>query len=147
MVLVQQLWSNADNVVSAMAKYQGLFQRFTMDKPKAQMYTLQATEKLIELDPTKLNKIPYYLKQMYDLDIVDEEIFFEWAKKPGKSIPNELAVSIRETSKDFLDWLKNADTEESSDDENVEFETVTHTIEQPLVKEEHDSDEFDIDDL
>lgn len=148
MVLVQQLWSNADDVVSAMAKYQGLFQRFTMDKPKAQMYTLQATEKLIELDPTKLDKIPYYLKQMYDLDIVDEEIFFEWAKKPSKNIPKELAVSIRETSKGFLDWLKNAEIEESSDDENVAFETVTPSIVQPLVEdEEHDSDEFDIDDL
>jgi len=118
-----------------------------MDKPKSQMYTLQAIEKLIELDPTKLNKIPYYLKQMYDLDIVDEEIFFEWAKKSGKSIPNELAVSIRETSKDFLDWLKNAEIEESSDDEeNVAFETVIPSIDQTLV-EEHDSDEFDIDDL
>jgi translation initiation factor 5 len=158
MVLVQQLWSNAHDVVSAMAKYQGLFQRFTMDKPKAQMYTLQAVEKLIELDPTQLNKMPRYLKQIYDLDLVDDDIFIEWGEKPGKGVSKELAVSIRQASKDFLDWLKNAEVE-SSEDENVEFESVASlfSIDQspPLAKEEtekkekekHDSDDFDIDDL
>ena len=99
--------SRADDIVEKMAKYQGLFQRFTLGKPKAQMYILQSIEKLIELDPSKLNKVPHYLKQLYDLDLVDEDIFIEWGLNPGKNISNELSSNIQRVSIGFLHWLKN----------------------------------------
>lgn len=158
MVLVQQLWSNATDVVAAMKQYQGLFQRFLVDQPKAQMYALQAIEKLIELDSTKLNKTPRFLKQMYDLDLVDDETFIAWGEKPGKSVTKELAADIRKAGKAFLDWVKEADEEESSEDENVAFESapivapsaakkVAEAAAAAQAEEEDDDDDVDIDDM
>lgn len=124
MVLVQQLWSSATDTVAAMKTYQGLFQRFLVEQPKAQMYALQAIEKLIEQDSTKMVKTPRFLKQMYDLDLVDDEVFVMWGEKPGKGVSKELAADIRKAGKAFLDWVQEAEEEESSEDENVAFESA-----------------------
>lgn len=147
MILVQELWSTADDVVEKMAKYQGLFQRFTLGKPKAQMYILQSIEKLIELDPSKLNKVPHYLKQLYDLDLVDEDIFIEWGLNPGKNISNELSSNIQRVSNGFLHWLKNAEEEDSSEDETVTFNKLGQVLEPVQLEELVSDDDFNIDDL
>lgn len=56
-------------------------EQFTFENPKAQKYTLQAFEKLMELRPELMPKVVHLLKQMYDLDLIDEESFLEWDKK------------------------------------------------------------------
>merc|ERR1711871_1083197 len=81
-------------------------------------------EKLIELDPARLSKTPRYLKTMYDLDLIDEEVFIAWEAKLSKNVPKELGTSIRTAGKAFLDWLKEAEEEESSEDESVAFESA-----------------------
>ena len=128
MVLVQRLWSNSTDLMVVMKQYQGLFQRFLMDKPKAQMYALEAMEKIIELHPSKLEKTPRFLKKMYDLDLVDDEVFIAWGEKPKKSVNKDLALKIREVCVVFLEWIKTAEVEESSDDETVTFESVPIVI-------------------
>ena len=148
MVLISVLW-DTDDIPAAMKKHQGLFQRFTFDSEKAQMYALNALEKLIELDETRLNKTPRYLKTMYDLDLVDEEVFVAWEKKLPKIVTNELAKKIRAAGSAFLNWIKEAEEEESSEDEDVAFEEapipnlVTPTTKEPV--QEDEEDDLDID--
>jgi translation initiation factor 5 len=121
MVIASVLWDTKD-VPAAMKKYQALVQRFTFESKKAQMYALNSLEKLIELDETRLNKTPRYLKTMYDLDLVDEEVFVAWEKKLPKIVTYELAMKIRAEGAPFLTWIKEAEEEELSEDENIVFE-------------------------
>jgi len=57
--------------------------QFTHDNTKAQRYLLGAFEKLVgtEYHDDLITKVPTILKAMYDLDLVDEEVFIEWGKK------------------------------------------------------------------
>ena len=148
MVLISVFWDTSD-VPAAMKKYQGLFQRFTFENGKTQMYALNALEKLIELDETRLNKTPRYLNTMYDLDLVDEKVFVAWEKKLPKIVTNELAKKIRAAGSAFLNWIKEAEEEESSEDEDVAFEAapipnpVTPTTKEPV--QEDEEDDLDID--
>lgn len=48
----------------------------------------------------------------YDEDIVSEEAFLKWSKKHEAAIPKEIAKSIRDAAKPFIDWLKTAEVEE-----------------------------------
>jgi len=153
MVLVSILW-NTDDVPAAMKKYQGLFQRFMMENGKAQMYALHAMEKLIELDPTRLAKTPRYLKTMYDLDLIDEEVFVAWETKFAKQVSKDLSGKIRTAGAAFLSWIKEAEEEESSEDENVAFESAPMAnpvkakaaAKEPEPEEDED-DDLDIDDM
>lgn len=150
MVLVSVLWDTSD-VPAAMKKYQALVQCFTFHNQKTQMYALNALEKLIELDETRLTKTPRYLKTMYDLDLVDEEVFVVWEKKFPKIVTNELAKKIRAAGSAFLTWIKEAEEEESSEDEDedVAFEAVP--IPNPVTPDrkepEPEDDDLDIDDI
>jgi translation initiation factor 5 len=123
MVLISILWDTSD-IPFAMKEHKGLFHRFTFGNRKAQMYALNSLEKLIELDETRLNKTMRYLKTMYDLDLIDEEVFIEWEKEYPKIVTNELAEKIRTAGAAFLTWIKEEDDEESSEDENVVFEAT-----------------------
>lgn len=152
MVLVSVLWDTGD-VPAAMKKYQGLFQRFTFENGKTQMYALNALEKLIELDETRLTKTPRYLKTMYDLDLIDEEVFVAWEAKLPKLVSNELAKKIRAAGAAFLTWIKEAEEEDSSEDENVAFEAapMANPVKaKAAAKEpepEEEEDDLDIDDM
>lgn len=154
MVLVSILW-NTEDVPAAMKQYQGLFQRFTMDNGKAQLYALQAVEKLIEMDETRLTKTPRYLKAMYDLDLIDEEVFVAWEAKLSKNVSKELATKIRSAGAAFLTWIKEADEEDSSEDENVAFESapMSNPVKEKAAaaakepEPEDDDDDLDIDDM
>ena len=57
---------------------------------------------------------------MYDLDLIDEDVFVAWEKKPSTNIPKALGVEIRTASAAFLNWIKEAEEEEDSEDENVD---------------------------
>ena len=66
-------------------KYKNLILRFTHENQKAQKYLLGGIEKTIEVHEAALmNKVPHILKFFYEEDVIDEEVFFEWAKKVQK---------------------------------------------------------------
>jgi translation initiation factor 5 len=123
MVLISILWDTSD-IPSAMKEHKSLFHRFTFGNRKTQMYVLNALEKLIELDESRLNKIMRYLKTLYDLDLIDEEVFIDWEYTLPKFISKDFAMKIRSICSPFLTWIKESEEEESSDDENVVFVSV-----------------------
>jgi hypothetical protein len=61
MVLVDNLW-DAEKIEESMARHQGLFQRFVFDELKTQGYLLTSLEKLIEMKPDMIDKVPNLLK-------------------------------------------------------------------------------------
>lgn len=58
---------------------------------------------------------------LYDSDIVEEKAICEWAAKASRKYASrEVAAEVRRRAQPFLDWLKEADEEESSDDGSEE---------------------------
>lgn len=57
--------------------------QFCQDSPKAQKYLIGGLEMLIgqEYSASLMPRVPHILKAFYDLDILDEEVILEWAKK------------------------------------------------------------------
>lgn len=153
MVLAHNLLLEGD-VIAQLAKYQGLFQRFTIESDKAQKYLLGAMEKLIEQRPEVLPKTAHLFKQLYDLDIIDEEAFVKWAKKPSKkNVGSELAMQIHANAKPFIEWLTTAEEESSEDDGGAEFveETTTEPADEDTAGAAGEDDDaesdVDIDDM
>jgi len=58
---------------------------------------------------TGLSKV---FEKLYDEDVVSEEAFLKWSKKHDAAIPKEVAKSIRDSARPFIEWLKNAEEEE-----------------------------------
>lgn len=58
--------------------------------------------------------MPYFVKDLYDLDVFeDEDVFNSWYEDDRSQEPD--IASVREAAKPFIDWL--AQAEEESDDE------------------------------
>jgi len=149
-------------------KNKGLLIRFCHENQKAQKYLMGGLEKTIETNETTLlTRVPNILKDMYEEDIIEEEVIIDWAKKVSKKyVSKEMAAKIHEKAAPFVKWLKEAEEEsESSDEENaieLEFDerakisTIKETSaepEKPVIKEstpaaaEDDDDDLDIDDI
>lgn len=160
MVLVGALFKEGD-VLQLLAKHHGLFQRFTLDNSKAEKNCLAAFEKLIEMRPELLKSTARIFKDLYDKDIVDEERFIAWADKASKKnvSSKQLAADIQAKAKPFIDWLREAEEEESEEDPEagVEFVTAQEQAAEAAAEkaeatatapaEEEEEDEIDIDNI
>lgn len=127
--------SIADNDV---LKYKDFLQYLTNNKNKHQQRQLLAgTEWLIGVKyPTLLPRYSILLKQLYDEDIVEEDVLLEWYYDENK---NEYSMNeclhtnnervfetLKDSAKLFIKWLQEADEEgeddEEGDDEDEEEE-------------------------
>merc|ERR1712243_222044 len=90
------------------------------ENPKGQKYLIGGIEKTVEsFEATLLPKVPHIFKELFEEDILEEEVIFEWAKKVSKkNVSKEMAQKIHEKVAPFIKWLKEAEEEsdESSDD-------------------------------
>ena len=86
---------------------------------KNQIAFLGGIERLIGDTFKKL--IPHIgsiLKWMYDADLVDEEVFFVWGTKVSKKyVDKNTSKELRLKAQPFLTWLKEAESEEESEEE------------------------------
>ena len=59
-----------------------LLMRFCHENQKAQKYLMGGLEKTVEShEAVLLPKVPIILKEMYEEDIIEEEVTLDWAKK------------------------------------------------------------------
>lgn len=108
-----------ENIVEQIGKHQVLFVRFCIDNAKAQKYLLGGIEKIIELFPKLLATTARILKEFYDKEIIDEEVFIDWYDKPSKKyVSKDLAKTIREKAHPFIKWLKEAEEESGDEDDD-----------------------------
>ncbi|GAA6009804.1 hypothetical protein JCM10207_002114 [Rhodosporidiobolus poonsookiae] len=62
-----------------------------------------------------INKV---LLQLFEADILDEEFLLDWgAHVSSKYVPKDVSKKVRKGAEPFLAWLKEAESEEESDDE------------------------------
>lgn len=112
------------NILQQIKDYRTLFLLFTVDNRKAQKYLMTAFEMLVGEREELMSRVPHILKSFYDLDIIEEDALLEWADKVPKK-KKELAKEIREKAAPLVNWLRTAEEESSSDEDDVEVEYST----------------------
>ncbi|XP_041430041.1 eukaryotic translation initiation factor 5 S homeolog isoform X2 [Xenopus laevis] len=71
-----------DKIRDQIKKYRRHFLRFCHNNKKAQRYLLHGFECVIDMHQSHLlSKIPHILKEMYDADLLEEEVIISWAEK------------------------------------------------------------------
>lgn len=78
---------------------------------------------LFQQDLVERNKgetiLLFVAKELYDLEIVEEEAFEQWWED-GRSTATEALKKVRQQTQPFIDWLMEDDSEEDSDDDDDE---------------------------
>ncbi|KAI8969075.1 domain found in IF2B/IF5-domain-containing protein [Mycotypha africana] len=116
-VLAQGLFD--ENVVSQIPKRGNLLEKFVADE-KCQKAILGGIERLVGNDykDALLKKVPTILMKLYDLDIIEDEVYLKWGEKPSKRyVERDISKEIKKAAAPFLDWVENAE-EESSEEES-----------------------------
>lgn len=99
----------------------------------------------------------------YDNDILEEKAILDWASKISKKyVSKEISTQIHDKAKPFIQWLQEAEEEDSSDDDGEDSEVdieyddranveslkkeavIKKTVSKP---EEEDGEDIDIDDI
>lgn len=161
LILVEALFDV--KVLTQLKQHRNLLLRFCHENTKAQKYLLGGIEQLVgnvhreELLP----KVPHILKALYDLDIVDEEVLLDWDKKVSKKyVDKKISTEIHEKAGPFINWLKEAEEDDSEEDDEDHVEVVYSNFEKvgqqevpkpakaaPPQEEEDEDDDLDIDDI
>lgn len=116
-VLVQCLFD--EGVVGQVGKRARLLAKFGRSE-KHQKSILGALERLIGLShPALLKKVPIILKVFYDADLIEEEVIIKWGEKASKKyVDRKTSEKVKEAAKPFIDWLENAEIEESEEEDD-----------------------------
>uniref|UniRef100_A0A8C5BDZ7 Eukaryotic translation initiation factor 5 n=1 Tax=Gadus morhua TaxID=8049 RepID=A0A8C5BDZ7_GADMO len=133
---------------------------FCHNNKKAQKYLLGGFECLVKLHQTQLlPRVAVILKDLYDADLLEEDVIFVWAEKVSKKyVSKELAKEIHAKAAPFVKWLKEAEEEsegsdgdEEEEDENVEVvysssarELTVETV-KPAKAQREEIEDIDID--
>lgn len=128
LVLVELLMD--EKIVNQIKQHRKLLLHFCHNNQKAQKYLLGGVEQLVGNvhKEVLLPKVPHILKELYDMDIVEEEVLLDWGKKVSKKyVSKAVAQDIHEKAAPFIKWLEEAEEEESSEDDDeieVAFSTT-----------------------
>ncbi|XP_016356031.1 eukaryotic translation initiation factor 5-like isoform X2 [Sinocyclocheilus anshuiensis] len=148
-----------ENIRDQIKKYKRHFLRFCHNDKKAQKYLLGGFECLVKLHQSQLlPRVPIILKDLYDADLLEEDVILMWAEKVSKKyVSKELAKEIHAKAAPFVKWLNEAEEEsegseaeeeeEEDDDENVEVvysssarELKVETVQPEKAEEDDDLD-------
>lgn len=141
------------NILQQIPKYRVVLLRFVNNNHKAQRYLLGAYEMLVgkSFPDELMPKAAHILKALYDKDLLEEEIILNWGEKVSKKyVSKETASQIHDKAAPFVKWLKEAEEEESSDEEDdveIEYDNKAAQLKvettQPVASD--NEDDFDID--
>uniref|UniRef100_A0A3P9M942 Eukaryotic translation initiation factor 5 n=1 Tax=Oryzias latipes TaxID=8090 RepID=A0A3P9M942_ORYLA len=132
---------------------------FCHNNKKAQKYLMGGFECVVKLHQVQLlPRVAVILKDLYDADLLEEDVILSWAEKVSKKyVSKELAKEIHAKAAPFVKWLKEAEEEsegseeeEEEDDENVEvvYSSSARELKVETVKPEtpeKEEDDIDID--
>ena len=67
--------------------------------------------------------MPHIFKELFEEDVLEEEVILEWAKKVSKkNVSKELAQKIHDKAAPFIKWLREAEEETSESDIEIEYD-------------------------
>ncbi|KAJ3297729.1 hypothetical protein HK104_000207 [Borealophlyctis nickersoniae] len=86
---------------------------------KCQKALLGGVERLVGVKHKELlPKVAMILKTLYDAELIDEEVLIAWGDKASKKyVDRKTAKEIRDKAGPFLTWLKEAEEEDSDEDD------------------------------
>jgi len=106
-----------EKIKSQLKGAQPLLARFIKNQ-KTQRVLLGYFEEFFgEKHPTLMKQLNDVLMGAYDLELIEEETFFNWGAKKSKYSPPEIFDKVLKQAQPFITWLKEAD-EDDSDDED-----------------------------
>merc|ERR1712107_617381 len=145
-------------------KYAKQLLRFTHENPKGQKYLIGGIEKTVEsFEAALLPKVPHIFKELFEEDVLEEEVILEWGKKVSKkNVSKELTQKIHDKAAPFIKWLQEAEEETSEsdlDDPIIEYDDrvkssilkeiyvqpATNDVNKNVIKDDSDGDDIDID--
>lgn len=172
LVLAELLFT--ENIINDVRRNRLLLLRFTHNNPKAQRYLIGGIEQTVELHAnTLMGRVAGIFKMFYDADILEEKVILDWAQKVSKRhVSKKIATEIHEKVQPFVQWLKDAEEEDSSSededaangDSDVEIEYDDRARVEPLkvtktvagagaaankknLHDDEEGDEIDIDEI
>lgn len=109
---------SADNVLKEISSKKKLLKTFAKNE-KGQKGLIGGFEEFCGVKHRDLlAKFPLILKALYDLDLLEEEVILAWGEKVSKKyVDKKIAKELHEKAQPFLKWLKEAETDDSSDDD------------------------------
>lgn len=119
--LIDEGSSAGDAVNKVLAKYKEVIDRIVFDhdsddKPD-QVDLLLLFQKDIAERTKGQTILLFAAKELYDLEIVDEEAFSQWWEHE-ESTSSEPLKKVRVQTQPFIDWLDNADSDSEEDEES-----------------------------
>lgn len=97
-----------------------VFDRNTEDKPDQVDLLLLFQQDLTLAERKRAEAVLLFTaKELYDLEIVDEEAFSQWWEDE-RSTNSEAMTKVRSQTQAFIDWLESADSESEDDDDESE---------------------------
>lgn len=114
LVLVQALFTAA--VVAEIPKYGPLLNKMVSSE-KHQKALLGGVERLVGIaHPDILPTIPKILMELYQIDVLDEEVVTQWGTHVSKKyVDKETSKKVRKASEPFLKWLEEADDDDDEE--------------------------------
>lgn len=124
MKYIQQLMEGGKNAGDAVhqvfSTYQEVVDRTLFDRNKDQKkdqvdLLLQLQQDLVHRNKGA-NVLLFTAKELYDLELVDEEAYEQWWNDARSSETEEMR-NVRTSAQQFVEWLANAEEEDSSEEE------------------------------
>ncbi|KAL2009813.1 hypothetical protein VTN00DRAFT_5620 [Thermoascus crustaceus] len=127
---IQQLMESGKGAGQAVKEiftnYREVVDRIIFDKDSDQKPDQVDLLLLIQQDLVHRNKgdtiLLFTAKELYDLEIVDEEAYEQWWEDERSSSTEEMR-KVRGQTQQFVDWLANAEEDESSEEQSEEEES------------------------
>ncbi|KAL7941968.1 domain found in IF2B/IF5 domain-containing protein [Trichoderma barbatum] len=119
LVLVQTVFDK--NIVAQIPKRASMLKQFVTSE-KHEKALLGGTERLLgtllKENPDTLQQVVKILQLYYHHDLVSEEVVIPWGSKASKKyVDVSTSRKVRKAAEPFINWLKEADEEESSEEE------------------------------
>ncbi|KAK6341245.1 hypothetical protein TWF696_008331 [Orbilia brochopaga] len=118
-VLAQCLFN--ENITKQISPRAGMLKKLCSSDRHEKAF-LGGIERLIGNEyPNLLSSLPTILHQIYEKEIVSEEAILKWGEKPSKRyVDMPTSRKVKKAAEPFLTWLKEADEDESDEEEDEE---------------------------
>ncbi|WLF81170.1 eukaryotic translation initiation factor 5 [Lodderomyces elongisporus] len=116
-VLAQTLFD--EDILNQIEPHVGLLAKLINGSEEFEKSLLGGLERFIGITkPELIPQTPKILHGFYDRDLLSEEVIIPWGSKVSKKyVPKDISKKVRKAAKPFVQWLQEAEEEESDEDE------------------------------